>query len=124
MRAFIQSTYSRDELFVASPEREHKLSAQLPQPFRGRYGPILVLRERHDRLNFCVGPIVAGLKGGKMLELSAPRTITFVISAIIALVAAVIHYAHLTVPYIAHSGFTLLFVGYLILAAGNLLRNV
>ena len=59
-----------------------------------------------------------------MLELSAPRTITFVISAIIALVAAVIHYAHLTVPYLAHSGFTLLFVGYLILAAGNLLRNV
>ena len=58
------------------------------------------------------------------LELSAPRTITFIVSAVIALAAAVIHYAHLSVPYIAHSGFTLLFVGYLVLAAGNLLRNV
>ena len=61
--------------------------------------------------------------GGHM-ELSAPRTITFIISVIIALVAAVLHYGHVSVPYLAHSGFTLLFVGYLILAAGNLLRNV
>jgi hypothetical protein len=58
------------------------------------------------------------------MELSAPRTITFIISVIIALVAAVLHYGHVSVPYLAHSGFILLFVGYLILAAGNLLRNV
>ena len=40
------------------------------------------------------------------------------------MVAAVLHYGHISVPYLAHSGFTLLFVGFLILAAGNLLRNV
>jgi hypothetical protein len=46
------------------------------------------------------------------MELSAPRTIIFIISVIIALVAAVLHYGHVSVPYLAHSGFTLLFVGY------------
>ena len=58
------------------------------------------------------------------LELSAPKNITFIISAVIALIAAVIHYAHIAVPYVAHSGFTLLLVGYLVLAAGNMLRGV
>jgi len=41
------------------------------------------------------------------MELSAPKQITFIVSAIIAVIAAIIHYAHLTVPYVAHSGFTL-----------------
>ncbi len=59
-----------------------------------------------------------------MLELSAPRNITFIISAIIAVVAAILHYGHIAVPYVAHSGFTMLLVGYVILAIGNLLRNV
>ena len=57
------------------------------------------------------------------IELSAPRTITFIISVVIALIAAVIHYAHLDIPYV-HSGFTLLLVAYLVLAAGNTLRDV
>jgi uncharacterized protein YbaA (DUF1428 family) len=42
---------------------------------------------------------------------------------VIALIAAIIHYAHLAVPYV-HSGFTLLLVGFLVLAAGNLLRGL
>jgi hypothetical protein len=58
-----------------------------------------------------------------MPELSAPKTITFIISIIIAIAAAVLHYAHIEVPF-SHSGFSLLLVGYLILAAGNLLPNV
>jgi hypothetical protein len=58
------------------------------------------------------------------MELSAPKQITFIVSAIIAVIAAIIHYAHLMVPYVAHSGFTLLLIGYLVLAVGNLLRNV
>jgi hypothetical protein len=58
-----------------------------------------------------------------MLELSAPRVITFVISIIIAAVAVVIHYAHLSIPYV-HSGFVVLLIAYAILAAGNLLRGV
>jgi len=63
------------------------------------------------------------VEGHMQLELSAPKVITFVVSVLIALIAAVIHYAHIDVPYM-HSGFTLLFVGYLLLAAGNVLRGV
>jgi len=58
-----------------------------------------------------------------MLELSAPRIITFVISIIIAAVAVVIHYANLSIPHV-HSGFVVLLIAYLILAAGNLLRGI
>jgi len=35
--------------------------------------------------------------------------------------AAIIHYAHLIVPLV-HTGFTLLLVGFLVLAAGVVLR--
>ncbi len=58
-----------------------------------------------------------------MLELSAPRIITFVVSIIIAAVAVVIHYANLSIPHV-HSGFVVLLIAYLILAAGNLLRGI
>jgi hypothetical protein len=58
-----------------------------------------------------------------MLELSAPKIITFVVSIIIAAVAVVIHYANLSIPHV-HSGFVVLLIAYLILAAGNLLRGV
>jgi len=57
------------------------------------------------------------------LDLSAPKVITFSIAVVVALIASIIHYAHLTVPHV-HSGFTLLFVGFLVLAAGNLLRGL
>ena len=42
---------------------------------------------------------------------------------VIALIAAMIHYAHLNVP-VVHSGFTLLLIGFLVLAAGNVLRGL
>ena len=57
------------------------------------------------------------------LDLSAPKVITFGVAVVIALIAAIIHYAHLSVPHV-HSGFTLLLVGFLVLAAGNLLRGL
>ena len=57
------------------------------------------------------------------LDLSAPKVITFGVAVAIALVAAIIHYGHVAVPYM-HTGFTLLFVGFLILAAGNVLRGL
>jgi hypothetical protein len=56
-------------------------------------------------------------------ELSAPKVITFIVSAVLALVAAAIHYAHIDVPF-SRTGFSILFLGYLVLAAGNLFRNV
>ena len=57
------------------------------------------------------------------LDLSAPKLITFVISVVLALIAAVTHYAHIELPF-SRTGFTLLLVGYLVLAAGNVFRNV
>ena len=57
------------------------------------------------------------------LELSAPKLITFIVSAILALVAAVIHYAHVEVPF-TRTGFTILLVGYLVLAVGNVFRDI
>ena len=67
---------------------------------------------------------LAGLAGENMpLELSAPKVITFVISVVLALIAAVAHYAHIALPF-SRTGFTLLLVGYLVLAAGNVFRNV
>jgi len=57
------------------------------------------------------------------LELSAPKVITFVISAIVALAAIVVHYAQIAIPHV-HSGFVVLLVAYLILAAGNVLSGI
>ena len=65
-----------------------------------------------------------GSKGEIMqLDLSAPKVITFSIAVAIALIASIIHYAHISVPYIT-TGFTLLLVGFLVLAAGNVLRGL
>jgi hypothetical protein len=57
------------------------------------------------------------------LELSAPKIITFAISVVIAVIAVIIHYAHIALPHV-QSGFVILLVGYLVLAAGNLLRGI
>jgi hypothetical protein len=56
-------------------------------------------------------------------DLSAPKVITFSVAVVIALIAAIIHYAHLSVPYVT-TGFTLLLVGFLVLAAGNVFRDL
>jgi hypothetical protein len=57
------------------------------------------------------------------LELSAPKNVTFIVSVVIAVIAAIIHYAHIQIPF-SHTGFGILLVAYLILAAGNVLRGV
>ena len=57
------------------------------------------------------------------LDLSAPKVITFSVAVVIALITAIIHYAHISVPYVT-TGFTILFVGFLILAAGNVFRGL
>ena len=57
------------------------------------------------------------------LDLSAPKFVTFGIAVVIALIASIIHYAHISVPYM-HTGFSLLLLGFLVLAAGNVFRGV
>jgi hypothetical protein len=56
-------------------------------------------------------------------QLTAPTMVTFIISVVLAVIAAVIHYANIPNP-ITHSGFVILLLGYLVLLGGNLLRGV
>ncbi len=72
---------------------------------------------------YCMLSTVGAKKGEKHMQLSAPRTITFIISIIIAVVAAVLHYAQIETPF-TRTGFTILLVGYLVLVGGNVFRNV
>jgi predicted membrane chloride channel (bestrophin family) len=58
-----------------------------------------------------------------MIDLSAPKVITFILSVVIALAAVVIHYAHISIPF-SHSGFSILLVAYVVLAVGNLFRDI
>jgi hypothetical protein len=58
-----------------------------------------------------------------MLRLTPPKHITFYISVAIAIIATIIHYAHVDTPYV-HSGFVILLIGYLVLVAGNTLEGV
>ena len=51
------------------------------------------------------------------------KTMTFLISVIVAIIAILIHYALINIPHV-HSGFVVLPVGYLILAAGNVLSGI
>jgi hypothetical protein len=57
------------------------------------------------------------------MKLTAPTQITFFISVVIAVIAAVIHYAHLTIPHV-QSGFSILLIGYLVLVAGILFDRI
>ena len=46
------------------------------------------------------------------LDLSTPKVITFSVAVVIALIATIIHYADLAVPYV-HTGFTILWWAFL-----------
>jgi len=54
-------------------------------------------------------------------ELIQPTMVTFIISVVLAVIAAVIHYAGIPNP-ITYSGFVILLLGYLVLLAGNVIR--
>jgi hypothetical protein len=58
-----------------------------------------------------------------MLRLTPPKHLTFFISVALAAIAVIVHYAHVPIPY-THSGFTILFLGYVVLLFGNLLEGV
>ena len=68
-------------------------------------------------------PTSALCRGTTMLRLTPPKHLTFFISVALAAVAAGVHYAHVPIPY-THSGFTILFLGYVVLLFGNLLEGV
>jgi hypothetical protein len=58
-----------------------------------------------------------------MLELTPPKQVTLLVSVLIAIFAALVHWGIIAVPQL-HSGFVVLLVGYLVLLAGNVLRRV
>jgi hypothetical protein len=55
--------------------------------------------------------------------LTPPRVLTFVISAVLAVIAVLVVYGHLAVLH-GINGFVILLVAYLILAAGALVRGI
>jgi len=57
------------------------------------------------------------------MNISAPKQITLLISVLIAVLAALVHWNVLPIAQL-HSGFTVLGLGYLLLLAGNLLRGL
>jgi hypothetical protein len=57
------------------------------------------------------------------MKLTARTQFAFFISVVIAVIAAVIHYAHLTIPHV-QSGFLILLIGYLVLVAGILFDRI
>ena len=54
---------------------------------------------------------------------SISMPVDFVASVIVAIVALVIHYTHLSIPHVL-SGFVVLLIGYLILVVGNLVPGI
>ena len=56
-----------------------------------------------------------------MLEITSPTMVTLIASVVLAVVAAVVHFANIEHRVFPTRGFVLLLVGYLVLLAGNLL---
>ena len=58
------------------------------------------------------------------MNLSAPTLPVFVISVILAVVALLVHYAGVSIPYASKHVFEVLLVGYAVLFAGNILKGL
>jgi hypothetical protein len=55
--------------------------------------------------------------------LTPPKQVTLLVSLVLAIFACLVHWLHIAVP-ILHSGFVVLVLGYLVLLAGNVFRDV
>ena len=56
-------------------------------------------------------------------RLTPPKQLTLLVSLLLAIFACLIHWLHIAVtPF--HSGFVVLVLGYLVLLAGNVFRDV
>ena len=56
--------------------------------------------------------------------LSPPTRLTFIISVILAILALLVHYAHVSIPVVSDYVFETLLIGYLVLLVGNLFRGL
>jgi hypothetical protein len=58
------------------------------------------------------------------LNLSAPTLPVFLVSVILAIVALLVHYAGVSIPYVGKHVFEVLVIAYAALFAGNILKGI
>jgi hypothetical protein len=58
------------------------------------------------------------------LNLSAPTLPVFLLSVILAVVALLVHYAGVSIPYVGKHVFEVLVIAYAALFAGNILKGI
>ncbi|MES2750206.1 MAG: hypothetical protein V4661_02435 [Pseudomonadota bacterium] len=58
------------------------------------------------------------------MNLSAPTLPIFLISVILAVVAALVFYAGVKIPLVSGNAFATLGIGYILLLAGNLFKGI
>jgi hypothetical protein len=63
-------------------------------------------------------------RGKTMFRLTPPAQATFIVSVVIAVIAVILHYAHIAIPHWSQTNFVTLLIGYLVLLAGNLFEGV
>lgn len=56
--------------------------------------------------------------------LTPPTRVTFIVSVILAIMALLVQYAHVSIPVVSAHVFETLLIGYLVLLVGNLLRGL
>lgn len=56
--------------------------------------------------------------------LTPPTRVTFIISVVLAILALLVHYAHVSIPVVSAHVWETLLPAYLVLLIGNLLRGV
>jgi hypothetical protein len=63
--------------------------------------------------------------GGTMpFRLTPPTQLTLLISFVLAVLAVILHYAHIELPIVGTHTFGLLLLGYLVLLAGNVIEGI
>jgi hypothetical protein len=57
-------------------------------------------------------------------RLTPPMQLTFLISVVVAFLAAILHYTGISVPLVGTHTFGMLLIGYLVLLAGNVIEGI
>ena len=57
-------------------------------------------------------------------SLTPPTRVTFIISVVLAILALLVHYAHVSIPVVSAHVWETLLLAYLVLLFGNLLRGL
>jgi hypothetical protein len=57
-------------------------------------------------------------------RLTPPKQLTLLISVVLAILAAILHYTGISIPLVGTHTFGVLLIGYLVLLAGNLIEGI